>query len=148
MERRLERRYPANLEVTVTDIADHDRVASGRIVNISQSGVSTELSLRFEAGSIVKVQARDCALFGRVTYCTTGPSFLTGIEVVRTCVGESNLSRLLNTIFSQTMPATAEQKFEIYRLSVVQSMPDSELKDAHVRAITHKLKRLDAELLR
>jgi PilZ domain len=147
MDRRLDRRYSTNLEVTVTDIAAQDRVASGRIVDISQSGVCTELALGFAAGSIVKVQTGDCALFGRVTYCTEGRSFRTGIEVVRKIVGASDLARLLNAIFSQAMPATPERKFETYRLSVVQSMPDSDLKDAHIRAIMHKLKRLDAEPL-
>ena len=67
MDRRHDRRYPANLEVTVTDIAAPDRVASGKMVDISQSGVGVELSLPFKAGAIVEVQTGDCALIGRVT---------------------------------------------------------------------------------
>ncbi len=141
---RLNRRYPVDLEVTVTDIAAPDRVASGKIVEISQSGLGAELSLRFAAGAIVKVQIGDCALFGHVTYCTEGKSFRTGIEVVRMLMGESDLSRF-NAILSETMPTTPERKFEIYRLSVVRSMPDSDLKDAHIRAIKHTLARLDAQ---
>jgi hypothetical protein len=141
---RLNRRYPVDLEVTVTDIAAPDRVASGKIVDISLSGLGAELSLRFAAGAIVKVQIGDCALFGHVTYCTEGQSFRTGIEVVRMLMGESDLSRF-NAILSETMPTTPERKFEIYRLSVVRSMPDSDLKDAHIRAIKHTLARLDAQ---
>jgi hypothetical protein len=148
MDRRVDRRYPVNLEATVTDIAAQDRVASGRIVDISQSGVGSQLSLRFAAGSIVKVQAGDCALFGRVTYSTEGPSSRTGIEVVRMFRGESDLSQLFNSILCQARPTTPERAFEVYRLSVVKSMPDSDLKDAHLQAIMHKLKRLDAELLK
>ncbi len=144
MDRRLDRRYHVNLEATVTDVAAQDRVASGLIVDISQSGISVELSLRFAAGAIVKVQIEDCALLGRVTYCAEGRSFRTGIEVVRMLMGESDRSRF-NAILSYTMPATPERKFEIYRLSVVRSMPDSELKDAHLHAIMRALARLDAE---
>lgn len=36
-----------------------------------------------------------------------------------------------------------ERTFELYRLSVVQSMPDSELKSALIQAIEHKLNILD-----
>ncbi|HWZ30688.1 MAG TPA: hypothetical protein VNX18_05115 [Bryobacteraceae bacterium] len=36
-----------------------------------------------------------------------------------------------------------ERMFELYRLSVVQSMPDSKLKTALIQAIRHKLKILD-----
>jgi hypothetical protein len=37
-----------------------------------------------------------------------------------------------------------ERTFELYRLSVVESMPDSDLKSARMQAIKHKLKMLDA----
>jgi len=143
MDRRLNRRYPEDLEVTVTDVAAQDRVASGRIVDISQSGLGAELSLRFGAGAIVKVQIGECAVFGHVTYCTEGQSFHTGIEVKRMFMSESGHSRF-NAILSETMPTTPERKFEIYRLRVVQSMPNSDLKAAHIRAIEHTLARLDA----
>ena len=42
--------------VTVTDIATPDRVATGKIVDISQSGLGAELSLCFAAGAIIKMQ--------------------------------------------------------------------------------------------
>ena len=38
-----------------------------------------------------------------------------------------------------------ERAFELYRLSVVQSMPDSNLKAALIHAIEHKLRGLGAE---
>jgi hypothetical protein len=38
-----------------------------------------------------------------------------------------------------------ERKFEHYRLSVVQTMPDSEIKDVLLRAIRHKLAILDGQ---
>jgi hypothetical protein len=59
MDRRIDSRYPASLEVTVTDIASPDRVASGLIVDISQSGVCVTLSMAMATGAIVKAQVGD-----------------------------------------------------------------------------------------
>jgi hypothetical protein len=106
MDRRLDERYQTNLAVTVTDTAVPDRVASGRIVNMSEWGACATLSMRFAPGAIVKVEIGDCALFGHVTYSDGEPSFRTGIEIVRVLIGESDLSRLVNAILVETMPAT------------------------------------------
>jgi hypothetical protein len=105
MDRRIDSRYPASLEVTVTDIAVPERVASGLIVDISQSGVCATLTLAMATGAIVKVQVDDCVLFGHVTYCIEEQSFRTGIEVVRVLIGESDLARLMNAILAESMPA-------------------------------------------
>jgi len=118
VDRRLNERYQANFEVTVVDLAAHGRAASGRIVDVSESGVCSDLSLSFAVGTTVKVQVGDCALFGYVTYSTDagmenhagtsaeGQPFRTGIEVVRVLIGESDLARLVNAILLETMPAT------------------------------------------
>jgi hypothetical protein len=106
MDRRLDERYRTNLAVTVTDIAVPDQVASGYIINVSQSGACAELSLRFAPGAIVKVQIGDCALFGHVTYCDDDPSFRTGIEIVRVLIGESDLASLVNGILADVIPDT------------------------------------------
>jgi hypothetical protein len=105
MDRRLDERHPTKLDVTVTDIAAPERVASGQIVNISQSGVCANLSVRFEPGAIVKAQTGDCVLFGQVMYCNEEQSFRTGIEVVRVLIGGSDLARLVNSILVESMPA-------------------------------------------
>jgi hypothetical protein len=106
MDRRLDQRYQTNLAVTVTDIAAPDRVASGRIVNLSQSGACADLSMRLPPGAIVKVQIGDCALFGHVTYCEQVDSFRTGIEIVRVLIGESDLAHLVHAVLVEAMPAT------------------------------------------
>jgi hypothetical protein len=106
MDRRLDPRYQTNLAVTVSDIADPERVASGQIVNLSQSGACANLSLRLAPGAIVKVQIGDCALFGHVTYCDDEQCFRTGIEIVRVLIGESDLSRLVKAILVDVMPST------------------------------------------
>jgi hypothetical protein len=105
MDRRLDERHQTKLDVTVTDIASPDRVASGQIVNVSQSGVCANLSLRFAPGAIVKAQTGDCVLFGQVAYCNGEQPFRTGIEVVRVLIGGSDLSRLVNAILAESMPA-------------------------------------------
>jgi hypothetical protein len=106
MERRLDERYQTNLDVTVTDIAAPDRIASGQIVDISESGVCANLSLRFAPGAIVKAQLADCVLFGHVIDSDEGQPSRTGIEVVRVLIGESDLARLVNAILAERMPAT------------------------------------------
>ena|SRR5665213_795595 len=106
MNRRLEERYPTNVAAIVTDIASPDRVASGQIVNVSQSGICATLSMRLAVGATVKVQIEDCKLFGHVIYCDEEPAFRTGIEVVRVLIGDSDLSRLVNAILADTMPTT------------------------------------------
>jgi hypothetical protein len=106
MDLRLDERFQTNLEVTVTDISAPDQVASGRIVDISQSGVCANLSSRLDAGTSVKVHTGDCVLFGHVIYSDGDHPFRTGIEVVRVLIGESDLARLVNAILAEAMPAT------------------------------------------
>jgi hypothetical protein len=107
MNRRLHERYQVNLKATVTDIAAQDRIASGTIADISQSGLCAVVSLQFATGAIVKVEIGDCALFGQVTYSNPeGPLFRTGIDVVRVLIGESDLSRFVNTVLAEMMPST------------------------------------------
>jgi hypothetical protein len=106
MDRRLDERYRTNLAATVTDLAAPERVASGQVVNVSQSGVCANLSMRVAPGATVKVQIGDCALFGHVAYCDDEPAFRTGIEIVRVLIGESDLARLVKAILVETMPAT------------------------------------------
>src|SRR5580704_13305389 len=102
MDRRFDERYQANLEVTVTDLATRDRVASGWIIDISHEGVCADLSLSFKVGAAVKVLTGDCKLFGHVTYCTEGQSFRTGIQVVRVLIGDSDLARVINAILAES----------------------------------------------
>jgi len=106
MDRRLEKRFQTNLAAIVTDIAAPDRVVSGRIVNVSQSGICAALSMRLAVGVTVKVQIEDCMLFGHIIYCDEEPPFRAGIEIVQVLIGESDLSRLVNAILAETMPNT------------------------------------------
>jgi hypothetical protein len=106
MDLRLDERYQTNLEVKVTDIAAPERIAIGELIDISESGVCANLSMRLEPGAIVKAYTGDCTLFGHVVYCDGDPIFRTGIEVVRVLIGESDLARLVRAILLENMPAT------------------------------------------
>jgi hypothetical protein len=106
MDLRFDERYRTNLEVMVTDIGAPQRVASGQIIDISQSGVCANLSERLDVGTVVKAQTGDCTLFGHVVYSEGDPQFRTGIEVVRVLIGESDLARLVNSILAEAMPST------------------------------------------
>ena len=106
MDWRHEERYQTNLAAIVTDLASPDRIASGQIVNVSQSGICATLSMRFAIGTTVKVLIGDCRLFGHVNYCDEEPAFRTGIEIVRVLIGESDLSRVVKAILAETMPNT------------------------------------------
>lgn len=98
MDRRFEQRYQTDLDVTVTAIDAPERVAKGRVVDISESGVCAALPLRFEPGTSIKAQVENNTLFGYVAYCEGEQPFRTGIEVVRVLVGESDLSRLVRAV--------------------------------------------------
>lgn len=107
MDRRLYERYAVDLQATISDLAASERVTSGQIVDISQSGLCAVVPLPLATGAIVKVEIGDCALFGHVTYCQLdGPSFRTGIEVVQVLIGSSDLARLVNALLTESMPST------------------------------------------
>jgi hypothetical protein len=107
VERRLHERYPANLDAEVSDISSPDHIASGRIIDISHSGVCALVPLDFREGAIVRLKIADCSLFGHVIYCRPQEqSYRIGIEVVRVLVGESDLARLLKRVLAEEMSDT------------------------------------------
>src|SRR5271155_1392264 len=107
MQSRLHERYQAILDATVTDIAFPDRIATGQIVDISESGVCVGVSLEFSVATIVKLQLADCALFGHVIHSRCeGDTHQIGIEVIRALIGDSDLARLVNAILAESLPNT------------------------------------------
>ena len=107
MQRRACGRFGADVEITVTDIASPQYAATGRITDISQSGISVELPFDFAAGTIVKLRLADCCLFGHVVHSHREAScFKVGIEVVRVLIGESDLAHLLNSMLAEALPST------------------------------------------
>jgi hypothetical protein len=106
MEQQLDEPHRTKLEVTITDLEAPDRIASGEIIDISQSGVCANLSMRLPLGAIVKARVGDCVMFGHVICCDAEQPFRTSIEVIRVLIGQSYQARLVNAILAETMPAT------------------------------------------
>jgi PilZ domain len=107
VDHRLHERCTVNLQATVSDLASSHFVASGEVVDISESGLCAVIPTLLTIGAIVRMEIGDCALFGHVIYChPAGASFRTGIEVVRVLIGESDLSRVVNNILVDAMPGT------------------------------------------
>jgi hypothetical protein len=108
MERRFEERRPCNLDARLTGLKNGD-TGSGRITDISQSGICIVSPLQFERGDIVQLDLADSRVFGHTAYCQAEASlFRTGIEVVQVLVGGTQLTRLLGTILVDAAPAVPE----------------------------------------
>jgi PilZ domain len=105
VDRRIDERHPTGLEVRVSEVDCLDFSASGRVVDIAESGIGVYLPLQFTPGSAVRLKIDDSVLYGFVAYCTPERSyFRTGIEVVQVLIGGSDLSQLLKTTLEEVMP--------------------------------------------
>jgi len=110
---RFDTRYPADLEVWVTDMQHEGHSACGTVRDISASGVCVSMPLALAPGDIVRLDVTDTVLFGFVTYSRPDESaqagqlpkpWRTGVEVQRVLVGGSDLSALLRQVLTEQMP--------------------------------------------
>ncbi len=107
MERRFHDRWPADVEVRLTHIKNRELSGSGRVSDISKSGVCVASALQFAPGALVQLDVANSVLFGHVAYCRpAGELFRTGIEIVQVLLGGSDLSKLLQTTLRETIPGT------------------------------------------
>jgi hypothetical protein len=107
MEKRLHRRFPSNLDVVLTDIANPDQAGTGWIVDVSRTGIRARMPRRVELGATVKLEVADCALFGQALRCHEEAGvYEIGIEIVRVLIGKSDLGRLVNAVLAEAMPNT------------------------------------------
>lgn len=106
-ENRLHQRFPTNLDVVLTDIADPDQAGTGWIVDVSRTGIRARMPKKVDPGTIVKLEVADCALFGQAIRCSEdGGAYEIGVEIVRVLIGKSDLAQLVNTILAETVPNT------------------------------------------
>lgn len=108
---RFDRRYPADLEVWVTDLQHEGHSGCGVLRDISESGVCACTPMQLAPGDIVRLDVTDTVLFGIVTYSRPDETshalpkpWRTGIEVQRVLMGESDLSTLLRKVLEDEMP--------------------------------------------
>jgi hypothetical protein len=107
MDRRSHDRLAADIEVEVTDLQYPDQAVSGRVRDISQSGICAMLPSGFAAGSSLRLKMADSVLFGHVVYSSQeGAGFRTGIEVAQVLLGGTDLSRMLQRTLRETVPGT------------------------------------------
>ena len=107
MERRQHPRYPASLEVRVTDLGDHLSPVAGRMADISKTGVSVLLYAPLPAQSVVRLDVGDSVLYGHTVYCNPeGPQYRAGIAVEQVLLGGSELGGILQQVLLEQMPAT------------------------------------------
>ena len=105
MDRRFYGRFLTSLEVQVTSLSNPASSASGRVSDVSISGIRVELSHQLAPGEIVRLDLADSSLFGHVRYSNPpGPPFLSGIEVERVLLGTSDSAQLLQKTLNQEMP--------------------------------------------
>src|ERR1700682_2596035 len=102
VDRRIHQRHPADFQVRVTAVDNPELTASGRAVDISESGISVYLPLRLTNGSAVRLNINDSVLFGFVAHATPERSYYrTGIEVVQVIIGGSDLSHVIKATLEE-----------------------------------------------
>jgi PilZ domain len=107
MQRRLHDRAPADFEVRVTAVKNRECSGSGRVADISKSGVCVFSPVPFGLGDAVQLDMANSTLFGHVAYCNPeGALFRTGVEIVQVLLGGTDLSKLLQTTLEEMMPGT------------------------------------------
>jgi len=97
MDRRYNQRIAADLPVllTVLDSGDEGR---GKLLDVSESGVSALLRIGVEAGAMVKLEILGLIFYGHVAYSTPeGAGFRTGIFIEPALLDSSNLVELVNS---------------------------------------------------
>lgn len=111
MDGRIEERFPAKFDVTITDLERRPQekgpgeTIPGQIANISGSGICLILPVELAPGRILKLEVAGSSLFGHVVYSNAhGADFHTGIEIARVLFGESDLSKLLKAVLEAQMP--------------------------------------------
>jgi len=107
MERRQHPRYPASLDVRLTDLGDQLGPTAGRMVDISKSGVSVLLYGPVPVHSVVRLDVGESVLYGHAVYCSPeGPQYRVGIAVEQVLLGGADLGGVLQQVLLEQMPAT------------------------------------------
>jgi hypothetical protein len=105
-DRRQHQRFQVQFEAKVTQPNKRES-SRGRVVDISQSGLSVDLPIQFTPGEVVQLEMADSVISGRVVHSTAGDTgFRTGVEVVKVTLGATDLSYLLQRTLLEVLPAT------------------------------------------
>jgi hypothetical protein len=105
-DRRSHQRYQVQYEAKVTKRGQRESV-TGRVLDISQSGLSVDLPMQMATGDPVQLEMADSVITGRVVHASAADAgFRTGIEVIKVTLGATDLSYLLQRTLLDVLPAT------------------------------------------
>lgn len=96
MNRRFHQRYSTDLPVVITHL-DSDLALTGRLEDVSDSGICSLFDAALEPGAIIKLEILGLTLYGHVVYSTPDSGvFRTGIFVEPALLDSSNITELLH----------------------------------------------------
>lgn len=105
MDRRLHHRALADLDVEVLRLKNRDQIVTGRLEDLSESGLCLILPSELMAHELVRLEVADCTLFGHVVYSTwKRNAYRTGVEVERVLFGNTDLAGLLRIALQDSIP--------------------------------------------
>jgi len=99
VERRQDPRFPAELSGLLTPLSGPVSRVPILIGDISEGGIRFETPEALDCGSFIVVEIEDSTLVGEVKYCNpSARGYSTGVLVERVLMGESPLSRLIESM--------------------------------------------------
>ena len=97
MDRRYNQRISADLPVQVT-LLETSQVTTGRLLDLSESGIGLQLRCAVDPGDMVKVEILGIVFYGQIAYSTADTTgYRTGIFVEPALLDASNVVELVNT---------------------------------------------------
>ena len=95
MDRRFKQRFPTDLPVLLTQL-DDGVTSSGRLEDISDSGICSFFAVPFEPGAVVKLEILGLTLYGHIVYSNPyEDAYRTGIFVEPALLDSSNITELV-----------------------------------------------------
>ena len=105
MERRSEPRFPSDLAVEVTVIADPDNLHAGHVIDLSGHGMRIWLEVSLSSGTAIKIATPDCLALAETSFCLqVGHGFLIGIKLNQILSGAPDLERLQKSLRTKPSP--------------------------------------------
>ena len=114
MEHRTHRRLPASLEVKVAEVRHREQPAHGTLIDVSKAGIGVLLPVEMKLDTVVRLEVADSVLFGHVVYSNAlEDGWRTGIAVEQVLLGTSDITRLVQAVLKEEMPATPGLEAEL-----------------------------------